>query len=148
MENASNALLMAAGVLISIMIISLGTYLFMTYGSYSKNINDTLSQKQKVEFNNQFTKYDGQEDCSPHDVVTLINLAKNVNEKNKYSENQTLYIEVNVSEETINEKSNTSDLNKFIEKNIYIEGKYTEFKCNVEIDNNSGLVEKIIFKKK
>lgn len=46
MENASRALLMAATVLISVMVISLGTYLFATFGSYSKNINEKLSLKK------------------------------------------------------------------------------------------------------
>lgn len=34
MENASKALLMAAGVLIAIMVLSMGVYLYTTIGTY------------------------------------------------------------------------------------------------------------------
>ena len=37
MENASKALLMAASVLVGVMILSLGVYLFSTYAEYSSD---------------------------------------------------------------------------------------------------------------
>ena len=39
MENASKALLMAGGVLIGILILSLAVYLFITFGAESKEIH-------------------------------------------------------------------------------------------------------------
>ena len=38
MENASKALIMAAGVLLGVMIISFAVYLFSTFGSYSNDV--------------------------------------------------------------------------------------------------------------
>ena len=108
MENASRALLMAATVLISVMVISLGTYLFTTFGTYSKNINKNLSAKQTQEFNAQFTKYEGGDPCTVYDIVTVINLAKNSNsqyeeyqdnKRPQYSDSNT-YIYVNINKDT------------------------------------------------
>ncbi len=81
MENVSNALLIAATALVAIILLSIGAYLFSQYGSYSKDINDSLIAKQEEEFNAQYTKYDGIETCRAHDVVTIVNLAKENNYK-------------------------------------------------------------------
>ena len=166
MENASRALLMAATVLISVMVISLGTYLFATFGSYSKNINENLSLKQKQEFNAQFTKYEGGDPCTVYDIVTIINLAKNSN--NQYEEyyklnnrprdfrnNSNTYIYVDIKD---NELSPEPNLNEFISSNnktkvindgndnkIVYENLYT---CTVNISNETGIVKAITFTKK
>ncbi len=50
MENASKALVMAAEVVIGIMIISLGVYLFATYSQTSKEIFDKRTEQQIVQF--------------------------------------------------------------------------------------------------
>lgn len=168
MENASNALIMAAGILISIMLISLGTYLFATFGGYSKNINDTLSQTQIEEFNSQFTKYEttpGDETtyCTAYDIVSVINLARNANEKyeeyknitttrpaNANNQNNT-YICVNVNgNSSITELSDTTSLNTFIQNNITIdtatkETKLTKYQCTVTVSDQTKLVKSIIF---
>lgn len=163
MENASKALLMSATVLISVMVISLGTYLFATFGTYSKNINKNLSAKQTQEFNAQFTKYEGGDPCTVYDIVTVINLAKNSN--NQYEEYQNIdkrpqysdsntYIYVNINKDTnINELSSEQDLNNFISSNnttmsngnkIEYQNLYT---CTVNISNQTGLVKSITFTK-
>ena len=163
MENASRALLMAATVLISVMVISLGTYLFATFGNYSKQINSNLSSKQKQEFNAQFTKYEGGDPCTVYDIVTVINLARNSN--NQYEEYQNIdkrpqysdsntYIYVNINKDTnINELSSEQDLNNFISSNnttmsngnkIEYQNLYT---CTINISNQTGLVKSITFTK-
>lgn len=163
MENASKALLMSATVLISVMVISLGTYLFATFGTYSKNINKNLSAKQTQEFNAQFTKYEGGDPCTVYDIVTVINLARNSN--NQYEEYQNIdkrpqysdsntYIYVNINKDTnINELSSEQDLNNFISSNnttmsngnkIEYQNLYT---CTVNISNQTGLVKSITFTK-
>lgn len=159
MENASNALLMAAGILISVMLISLGTYLFATFGNYSKNINDNLSQTQIDEFNAQFTKYEtdseGSNLCTAHDIVTVINLAKDSNNKyeeyqngriSNYNSNSNAYIYVTVqSNNNIIETSTTEALNDFIQSNIDAGGNLTKYRCSVQISNVTGLVKSITF---
>lgn len=157
MENASRALLMAATVLISVMVISLGTYLFATFGNYSKQINSNLSSKQKQEFNAQFTKYEGGDPCTVYDIVTVINLAKNSNSQyeeyqditkkpNDYKNNSNAYIYVEINEEhNINETSDTTNLNNFIENDVNENKKYT---CTVNVNEQTDLVKSITFTQK
>ena len=163
MENASKALLMAATILISVMLVSLATYLFATFGNYSKNINDNINQKTKQEFNAQFTKYETSEtgeSCTVYDIVTIINLAKNCNDQyeeyqkgriNDFQNDSNSYIYVTVNgESTITEVSNTNDLNSFISQhNTTTDGKYNDkYNCTVNISNQTGLVKSIIFTQK
>lgn len=169
MENASRALLMAASVLISIMVISLGTYLFSIFGNYTKQINANLSAKQKEEFNAQFTKFEDGELCTVYDIVTVINLTKNSN--NQYEEyvnkiartaedkkdsNTYIYVDIlkdSNENQNINELSSEIDLNDFINKNNQTIN-YGEkivynnlYKCSVEISNQTGFVKHITFTK-
>ena len=87
MENASKALLMAAGVLIGIMVLSLAVYLFVTFGSTSAQMHQQKEQDQLNQFNSQFTSYEGKEDITIYDIVTVANLAT---ENNKYYEFDTM----------------------------------------------------------
>lgn len=80
MENASKALIMAAGVLIGILIISLAVYLFVDFGSTSAEINAQNAEKQITQFNSKFTSYADKE-LTIYDVITVVNYAK---ENNKY----------------------------------------------------------------
>lgn len=143
MENASNALIMAASIVIAVIIISLGTFMFTSYRNYSTEINRNLSQNKKEEFNTQFTKYDG-DNCTAHEVVTVINLAKDINSKKQYEQNQELYIDVEVNniENNISETTEINKLNDFI-----VDNTDNKFKCKVNIENNLGYVTKIIFTK-
>lgn len=57
MENASKALIIAAAILISIMIISLGIWVFNMANQATKNVN--LDSATVAEFNQQFTQFEG-----------------------------------------------------------------------------------------
>ena len=87
MENASKALIMAASVLLGVMILSVGVYLFYVYSDYSSNAYQRMEQAQIDQFNTQFLKYygmtavenEGEEQkpilCTAHDIISLANLA-------------------------------------------------------------------------
>lgn len=97
MENASKALIMAAGVLIGVMLISFAVYLFSVFGDYSGEVQSQMEARRVEAFNTQFTKYYGSEQrenpydsnseksydgpilCTAQDVVTIANLAKDSN---------------------------------------------------------------------
>ena len=85
MENASKALLIAASVLIGVMILSLGIYLFSIFGNTSSSISERMKQAQIDEFNSNFTKFDGQENCTIHNIISLVNLAKSNNQNYDYN---------------------------------------------------------------
>lgn len=90
MENATKALLMVSAVLIGVMILALGAYLFSVFGDTTSSIEARLAQAQLDEFNSQFTKYEGQEDCTIHDIVSLVNLAKSSNQNYNYEQSNIL----------------------------------------------------------
>ena len=167
MENASKALIMAAGVLIGIMILSLAVYLFATFGSTSAELHKQKETDQLNQFNSQFTSYAGKEDITIYDVITVSNLAT---ENNKYYELERLdslpttnevannYIGVlldnerldygkSTANETINKKYN-SKINDEL-KEINGTQKYLKkYTCKVDISSNTGRVYKVTFTKK
>ena len=53
MENASKALIMGASVLLGVMILSIGVYIFSTFAPYSENAYQRLDDAQVAQFNNQ-----------------------------------------------------------------------------------------------
>ena len=48
---------MAATILISVVLMSLGTYLFITFSNYSTGVNEEVRTNQIAQFNSQFLKY-------------------------------------------------------------------------------------------
>ncbi len=98
MENASKALIMIAEVLVGIMIISIGVYLFSEMGRYSANTTRQIEDTQIAQFNEQFLQYTGTttlyddagnpytgpRPCTIHDIVGLANLAKQTNISNGF----------------------------------------------------------------
>ena len=79
MENASKALLMAGGVLIGLLIISLGVYLFTNFGGTAGQIQANIDENQLAQFNSQFTSYEGRTDVTIHDVIDMASLASQNN---------------------------------------------------------------------
>lgn len=84
MENASKAMIMAGGVLIGILILSLAVYLFADFATTSAEINKQNEQSQITQFNSKFTSYEGKSGITIYDVITVAGYAY---ENNKYYEN-------------------------------------------------------------
>ena len=74
MENASKALLMAGGILIGVLILSLMTTLFVSSKQLSTSYDNTKNAEAIQRFNVNFTKYLGL-DLTIHEVVTICNFA-------------------------------------------------------------------------
>lgn len=92
MENASKALLMAAGVLIGLLVLSLAVYLFMSFGAESQEIYAEIENKQLNKYNAQFNVYSGREDITIYEIISLANLAKENNLSNQtYTDYETKY---------------------------------------------------------
>lgn len=81
MENASQALLIAAGVLIGVMILSLGIYLFNVLGRYAANTQNEIDKIEIAQFNDQFLKYSGLTELTMQDIITVKNYALESNKK-------------------------------------------------------------------
>lgn len=166
MENASKALIMAAGVLLGIMLLSIAVYLFSIFGGFSSNISNKLAEKEISEFNAQFLKYqsyktsglgDWQNLCRVHDIITVANLAKENNLKYEYTATNKGPYYINVQAKMIKPHlvKNISDLEQreedeykeLIKEFSLVENTLNPFfyKCTVFINEDTKLVNKIIF---
>ena len=106
MENASKALIMAAEILIGVMIISIGVYLFYVMGNYSAETTAQIEETQLAQFNNQFLKFYGTSGgktitCTIHNIVDLANLAQKINAANGFTaiepiSNGSYYIQIDL----------------------------------------------------
>ena len=96
MENASKALIMASGILIGVLIISLAVYLFADFGATSAEITRQVEEQKIVQFNSRFTSYLNKE-LTIYDIITILGY---VQENNTYyadslSDQITVFIELN-----------------------------------------------------
>lgn len=78
MENASRALLMAGGILLGVLILTLMVTLFISAREMSSGYDDQKQSEAVQKFNVNFTKYIGR-NLTIHDVVTICNFAKENN---------------------------------------------------------------------
>lgn len=74
MENATKALYIAAGVLIGIMILSLGVMLFSSLQSYVQEYRDQIEFNELNAFNNKYQKYIDT-DLTIQDIITVAGMA-------------------------------------------------------------------------
>lgn len=152
MENASKALIMAAGVLIGVLILSLAVYLFVSFGTSSAQVHKQNEENQLNEFNTQFTSYEGREDITIYDVITVKNLA---DENNRHYElesstDSNFYITVKLenSVNSVNSVINNNNEKKLIEGNSGENGNLPTYNCKVTISPVTGRVKEIRFSRK
>lgn len=95
MENASKALLMAGGILITMVVVSLGLYIMQNMAESSSHFYQAMEFAEITKFNKKFTKYEGI-DLTMQDVISILNLARDNNEKYNLSVNNSVndYIDV------------------------------------------------------
>lgn len=74
MENASKALLMAAGILVGVLILALMVTLFISARNISTSYEQEKQEDAVQQFNVNFIKYLGQ-DLTIHQVITITNFA-------------------------------------------------------------------------
>lgn len=147
MENASNALLMAGGILIALLIIGALVIMGANLQSYQNNNDDLTKLSQIAEFNNQFEPYN-------KDNLTLMEL-KSI--YNKIESNNVQHPEYKI-EHNIEfllrsvMPDDDGDVEKFLEmgngfKDIEDAKKQNlKFKCtNIEYLNLEGRISKISF---
>ena len=174
MENASKALIMAAEILVGILIISIGVYLFGTLGKYSEETTAVMEDAQLEQYNQQFLQYYGTTsiygeepepiECTIHEIVGLANLAKKLNYENGFTEIQQyteladyIQIDVKIGVKTYKnlEGMTEAELIQLVKDNslIYIEkedgSKSVEtkyFKC-VEEPKYASTTRKVIYMK-
>ena len=80
MENAVKALYIAAGVLISILVLSLAVVLYSSLQSYVENSHKQIKDNDISSFNTKYLNYinfygEEQFEITPQDIVTVANMA-------------------------------------------------------------------------
>lgn len=93
MENAAKALLIAGGVLITIVVVSIGSYLMKNMGEQTARFYEIMERSEVMKYNEQFLKYEGK-DLNMQDVISIMNLARDNNEKNQLTSSDREYIKV------------------------------------------------------
>lgn len=151
MENASKALLIAGGVLITMIVASFGVYLYGVYHDHSEKMLARMSEKEVSEFNAKFQVFEGKK-LTANEVVSLLNLVLNNNVSktgNEYEITITaqgnLIGTYNEIKDYFNYKSMTSNdykvfnekCNGFIKENSDSHFKCKDFKYNT---NSTGLI--------
>ena len=173
MDNAAKALLIAGGTLIAIVVASIGVYLMRNMAQGSERLYKMMDQTEIAEFNEQFMKYDGREDLTMQEVVTIMNLARENNRRNgilSTSDDNYISVEGSVSLGSLstNIKNYMNGNDRDYENNTknmlkeYINGdnleyvnhedeeplRRTTFKCKITKNTRTQLVKKIEIEQK
>lgn len=123
MENASKALIIAGGVLIVILVLTLFAYINTKMGSGTSNLYSKLEDRNITEFNQKFLNYDENNHLRIQEVVSLINMAKNANINNNIG----AHVDVLVDNASYLDKT-TDELNTLLKDKA--DETYT---CNVTV---------------
>ncbi|MBR6033188.1 MAG: hypothetical protein IKP28_00290 [Clostridia bacterium] len=80
MENASKALIMAAGVFLAMLVIGAFLYMWNAIGGYAQEVENKKLTEQVSAFNMQYESYLGRV-LRGNDVATVVNKVRNNNQK-------------------------------------------------------------------
>lgn len=141
MENASRALLIAGGVLLAMLILGIGVYLFIN----SRTVGDSYQQRVEIneiqKVNSNFTVFLERSDITAQEIVTAINYSKKYKEENGIDIDITL-TGSGLSSWTTNKISESEEASiGFIKycNGENSDGKQITFKCNYITYYNEGI---------
>lgn len=158
MENASKALIMAGGLLISLMVASLLVYIFSNFGEHAREVTERVNERHQTASNEEFLQYEGSRDNTIYDVVTVANNARDNNESLGVSEGERGYISVRIqggiaSAAGTGLERPSIDLNDLLNKYTEYEldpsnpnrGEKTLFTCTVE--SADAMISEVTFRR-
>ena len=85
MENASKALIMAGGMLLAILIVSLLVYAWSLFSKYQSSQDDLTDIEDTAKFNEQFTNYQ-RDNVKGYDILSLANKVTDYNYRKSKSD--------------------------------------------------------------
>lgn len=126
MENASKALIMAATVLIALMLIGIFTYVFRAGAKVDENYDLELAEGQLELYNSRFENYNVP-DNTIMDLITVANLAYDVNTMSGYDDAGSVLIQIVIGSKTFTMPAPTDPaekekLKKEMKKNQILDG--------------------------
>lgn len=95
MENASKALLMAAGVILGVMLLSSMIYMFRQGAKVTKSYDERQISRQLELYNSNFEYYN-KSNNTIMDIISLANLAFDVNMNSNYDKLNTVQVEISI----------------------------------------------------
>ena len=101
MENASKALIIAAGMLIAMMILGLIVLMFNSTQDYQKAEEQLQTEQQLQEFNKQYEAFNKQK-LSGSEILSLANKMLDYDDRKKSQGYEELELTVNMKENTFN----------------------------------------------
>ena len=142
MENASKALSIAGGILIAMMVISLGVYLFINARDVGTSYEQGMETGEIQKFNSNFISFEGRDDVTIQEIVTIAKFAKQYEEQTEIEVEVIFGVNGDITGKT--EKDYVALIQEYSLNNITKEIRY--FRCNwIEYDENSGKVNLITF---
>lgn len=156
MENASKALIMAAGILLGVIIISIGVVLYTTFSEFGNATAQKIQDNKIAEWNQNYLKYygtittedeNGKDVVKPipvtaHDIVTVANQARQNNmdyeiqDLKRYDE-PSYYVQVDVDKEKNFETKTEEEKNEFLRSNSLINNKEVKYYTCTEVKISS-----------
>lgn len=137
MENASKALLIAGGVLVAILLLSLFSYMFTRMSDNTSNIVKTMEKSQIREFNQQFFNYEGREDITIQDIVTMVNIANDSYKTAKFP------VKIEIRYRDVDLTSSEHIFNDYIDS-VKENKKYKIKNGDIIVDTTTSVVKKVI----
>lgn len=143
MENASKALIISAEVLLGVILLTLMVFVFRAMGTFSDTVDKNIETKNIAEFNTKFEQFQNK-NLTAQDIVSIINLSKQYNEK---MQAEVVTVIVNGGKVQLNrfteEKANT-----FIQANSFNGNERQYFICTgIDYSKETGKVSQIVLKK-
>ena len=144
MENAVQALLIAAGVLIGIVILSLGVSLYTSLNGFVESTEQEITSKEIQKFNEQFVRYININGITIQDVVTAANSALENNRNYDLTEqtNNNFYVTVKLNGTALEGNIDTGAA-ELLQKNL--EKQYICSADDVKINSTTGRVCEVNF---
>lgn len=149
MENSSKGLVIAAVVVLGIMLIATGMYIYSSSHNNISEAGSQISEQEKISFNNQWNIYEGEQ--SGNSVKALFqkliaNTQTNKNEKDRlvniycYYPSSSMIQEIGFNVDTTNYEEYISFL-----QNIrnHIEPKHTTYYVSLDYSSKTSLVNQI-----
>ena len=146
MENASKALLMAGGILIGILLLSLLLYAWNMFSDYQASNVELANIENVSKFNQQFTNYD-RDDVEGYEIITLVNQVTDYNNrKSTTGSNDEGYnaitIRIDLSKGNLTQFAKSNE-NKLFRTNVYDANRLTSDIINPIklVENNLGGID-------
>lgn len=124
MENITKALLMAAGMLLAVLILSLLVMAYNKLSGYYEQSQELLTAEQLDKFNKQFQNYAGRKDIRGNELISLMNKIIDYNESESYqvgTNYEPIKVKITIGENLVDAfKYETDDSQKVGAQNEYI----------------------------